>query len=204
MSPNIRSCNNHSFSGYQSHSVTTSNLSLIPFEDTWYCSSGHFSCVNTSGNTTVTIVTNVSQTTTSKNTSLVPPLNIRSRTHTHSYQGISVSQDFAGYYKVKSLTSCDSGHSACFVGAGLATYSTFTVSTTNITRSLIPEIPVNIKQKIHQHSLPDALLGWYQRYGDYVVSYGYCPSGHGNCVPATVNSTYHLAVGTSSSTTSLD
>jgi hypothetical protein len=177
------------------------NVNLYPyFALSYKCAAGHYDCVF--GATTVTIVTDVSQTTTTKYTSLIPPLNIRSRTHTHSYQGISVSQS-GDYYKL-TLQNCGAGHSSCSQYDGLWTPTTFTVSTTNITQSLTPAIPVNVKQKIHQHSLPDAALGWYSKTYTYLTGLGYCPYGHSNCVGTNWSSLTWVRVGTSSPTTSLN
>jgi hypothetical protein len=199
MSPNIRACNNHSFSGYYSHSKTTRNYTLSPPPYS-YCPVGHFACVF-SPSTTVTLVTSLNQTTTTKSTSLTPPLNIRSKTHTHSYEGISVSQGY-GQYLGDTLT-CDRGHSGCLYFIFRRTYTDFTVSTTNITRSLTPQTPVNVKQKVHQHILPDTVLSWSSETYNYATSIGNCSYGHTNCVTSLTSITW-IRVGTASSTTSLN
>jgi hypothetical protein len=126
-------------------------------------------------------------------------------THTHGYVGISVSQSSSSSYADDS--TCSSGHSSCIVGVSYSYYTiygTITVTTANRTQSFTPTTPANIKRKIHQHSLPNALLSWFGINQPYFPSTTSCNAGHSNCVGTNKSSIVCYQVGTTSSTTSLN
>jgi hypothetical protein len=202
MSPNIRACNNHTFSGYSSHTKSTTNITAITSVTS--CATGHSCCIGSIG--TATALTSISQTTTTRSTSLAYPLNIRSMTHTHSYIGISVSQSYSSSYA--NIITCDSGHSECVMSTAPYIYypifGDITVTTASRTQSFTPTAPVNIKRRIHQHSLPNALLSWSASYQPYYPSTTSCGTGHSNCVGTDRSDILCYRVTTTSSTTSLN
>jgi len=202
MSPNIRACNNHTYTAYSSHSTTLYyTWSFLP---SYTCSLGHSNCKFTDSENirSVPYLSSVTQYTTTRTTSLVSPLNVRSKTHTHSYVRISVSQQYTntpGY-----PVSCAAGHSTCVDAGSSSVGGDFSVSSSNTTITFTPAIPINIKQKLHQHTLPNTLLSWNTRYGYNTSTIAPCGKGHEDCRVYDTFSVSYLAVTTTSSTTSLN
>jgi len=175
---NIRSRQEHSYTGYSSHSLWYTFT--VRHHGDYDCADGHFGCVSTVITDTDVAAYSVSDTT--KSTFRAIPIDLRSKSHTHKYHYVSsLSPSFSTYYNLI-IYSC-LVHSNCvqrplsahFAQTGL------TVGLAERSTSFTPSPPLNMRSKIlHNHGLSNTSFSFYLTNAQTINPLT-CASGHSNC-----------------------
>jgi len=134
---------------------------------------------------------------TNKYTGLKPPLYIRQKRHTHTYEKLSSSYSNKSI-AIKELESCPLGHSNCRMHIGVYVRKLYLNKSTGTSNEWKASVPIRMRRKVwHSHNLDDADAGL-----STTTSYDYepvaCPKGHSNCVmtnptPITVYSHVYIS-----------